>query len=59
MPFDDTDSGKTHYYGCWKDPDHHECAVRFIERAVELIQLEALHITPNMAEWLRDVGATE
>ena len=60
MPFDDTDSGKTHYYGCWRDPTHHECAVRLIERAIVLLDEATLAEAPyKRDQWLRDVGEQE
>jgi len=58
---------RTHYPGCWRDPAHHECAVKLIERSEALIGrlellLEFVVFQPpcgdeNMAEirqWLED-----
>lgn len=31
---------QTHYTGCWKDPKHHSCALRYIQ---ELENVIAMH----------------
>ncbi len=31
LPYPD-DRGRTHWEGCWREPGHHNCAVREIER---------------------------
>ena len=32
---DDLDPPLTHYFGCWRFPEHHRCAVALIERQAE------------------------
>lgn len=42
-----TDRQETHYAGCWRDPKHHDCAVRRIE------ELEAEH---EQDDWLAELA---
>ena len=28
---------RTHWYGCWRDPTHHACAVEKMEQAIVLL----------------------
>jgi hypothetical protein len=34
-PADSTDEPLTHFFHCWRFPDHHRCAVALIERQGE------------------------
>ena len=59
-PFKDTPRGQTHYLGCWRDPAHHECAVKLIERANKIICAALGYPTQeklkDIYDWLRDLG---
>jgi hypothetical protein len=48
----------THYPGCWRDPEHHVCAVRLIEHTITIMN-KLIDYAPmgQYIAWLDQAGA--